>query len=171
MNNFNNFNNHNDNDYNHYDYYNHNDNNHNDNNHNDYKKPQDKIYIYNESSNDNYGSEEQVFWLVILFFFIIWLSTGFCRFIKLCIYNDNDNDRLINNNDDVNNHNPSNIEKIVITYNNEIYNDKTCPICLDNYIKNDELYKLMCNHYYHKKCIDNWLSNNPSCPLCRINLL
>ena len=45
-----------------------------------------------------------------------------------------------------------------------------CTICMDNIEVNQYVRKLpICNHVYHKKCIDNWLKNddNKSCPLCK----
>ena len=41
-----------------------------------------------------------------------------------------------------------------------------CTICLEEIIKND-LFTTFCNHIYHKKCIDQWLTKDNSCPLCR----
>jgi hypothetical protein len=41
----------------------------------------------------------------------------------------------------------------------------TCSICLLELKKNDKT--LDCQHIFHKKCIDEWISNNNTCPLCR----
>ena len=40
----------------------------------------------------------------------------------------------------------------------------TCPICFDN-IKNTITTK--CNHIFCNSCLNKWLDNNNSCPLCR----
>jgi len=32
------------------------------------------------------------------------------------------------------------------------------------------LYKLPCSHYFHKKCVEQWLHNNSTCPACRLDL-
>ena len=49
--------------------------------------------------------------------------------------------------------------------------ESTCIICLEAIsYQNQQKVKLDCKHIYHKKCIDNWLENNPSCPLCRTNI-
>lgn len=45
-----------------------------------------------------------------------------------------------------------------------------CPICLVSYEEGDELRVLPCNHFMHKKCLDVWLENHPSCPTCRHSL-
>ena len=49
-----------------------------------------------------------------------------------------------------------------------IINNEKCIICMQNY-KHGELFRLLpnCKHGYHKKCIDKWLKNNLTCPICR----
>jgi len=42
-----------------------------------------------------------------------------------------------------------------------------CSICLENYEINDKIIILNCNHIFHKRCLDLWLSNNNNCPICR----
>lgn len=44
-----------------------------------------------------------------------------------------------------------------------------CVICLEEYDRYifEQKTKLLCGHKYHKRCIDRWLSQNPSCPYCR----
>lgn len=44
-------------------------------------------------------------------------------------------------------------------------NLKICSICLLKLKKNEK--SLNCNHMFHTKCIDEWISNNNTCPLCR----
>lgn len=45
-----------------------------------------------------------------------------------------------------------------------------CPICLD--VFQEGLYKrtLSCQHTFHKKCVDKWLKDEESCPICRKKL-
>jgi hypothetical protein len=45
--------------------------------------------------------------------------------------------------------------------------EQTCSICYDNYNLNEYKRELFCQHVFHKKCIDKWLKNNLSCPMCR----
>ena len=49
----------------------------------------------------------------------------------------------------------------------EEYDDKTCPICL-SYINSIDNITTKCNHSFHCHCINDWLQNNQTCPVCRI---
>ena len=44
-----------------------------------------------------------------------------------------------------------------------------CSICLDK--NKQKIIKLnICKHKFHKICIEEWIQNNNTCPLCRIKL-
>ena len=46
-----------------------------------------------------------------------------------------------------------------------------CAICVDEFEDGEEVRVLPCNHIFHSKCIDEWLSNYSSlCPLCKANI-
>ncbi|EPZ32396.1 hypothetical protein ROZALSC1DRAFT_26930 [Rozella allomycis CSF55] len=45
-----------------------------------------------------------------------------------------------------------------------------CTICLTDYDSFDEVKALYCSHVFHKECVDRWLSENASCPVCREKL-
>ncbi|XP_061358248.1 putative RING-H2 finger protein ATL21A [Gastrolobium bilobum] len=46
--------------------------------------------------------------------------------------------------------------------------DKTCPICLSEYIPKETVKTIPeCGHCFHSQCIDEWLPLNASCPICR----
>ncbi|MES1919356.1 hypothetical protein MHBO_001203 [Bonamia ostreae] len=47
-----------------------------------------------------------------------------------------------------------------------------CNICLEDYKKGETLIKLKCfaEHEFHKKCLNEWIVVNRSCPLCRMSL-
>ena len=47
-------------------------------------------------------------------------------------------------------------------YNKKIY----CSICLKK-SDSDIVRELKCNHVFHIGCIDEWLSNHNTCPLCK----
>jgi len=44
-----------------------------------------------------------------------------------------------------------------------------CSICLMDFSSDDEIIPLPCDekHYFHAQCIQEWLSNNNICPLCK----
>ena len=48
--------------------------------------------------------------------------------------------------------------------------DHKCSVCYCNYEKNDVLRTLPCGHHYHAECIDGWLADNPTCPMCKVSI-
>ncbi|NXI51383.1 RNF6 ligase, partial [Chloroceryle aenea] len=48
---------------------------------------------------------------------------------------------------------------------NEI--SKTCIVCISEYVRGNKLRQLPCMHEFHIHCIDRWLSENSTCPICR----
>lgn len=40
-----------------------------------------------------------------------------------------------------------------------------------NFEVNEEIRKFKCNHVYHVDCIDNWLSKEKVCPLCKKDVI
>ena len=47
--------------------------------------------------------------------------------------------------------------------------DEICCICFEE-LNNDLYHEKNCNNYFHNTCIDKWLQNKDSCPLCRKTL-
>ena len=46
-----------------------------------------------------------------------------------------------------------------------------CSICLEEYeVGVSVVSKVRCGHVYHRECIRQWLSHNPTCPLCLTTL-
>jgi hypothetical protein len=45
-----------------------------------------------------------------------------------------------------------------------------CYICYEN-ITNTEKKVLICKHQFHKLCINRWLENNITCPICRATIV
>jgi hypothetical protein len=56
------------------------------------------------------------------------------------------------------------IQKLTLCTNK---NPIDCSICLDKVESNVEIYKLKCKHVFHKSCIETWLKEKLSCPVCR----
>lgn len=42
-----------------------------------------------------------------------------------------------------------------------------CAVCLENFKDGDLLRTLPCNHEMHQACIDPWLADHSTCPLCK----
>lgn len=51
----------------------------------------------------------------------------------------------------------------VIVYQNDI-----CSLCSKDYTSDPVAGVLPCGHYFHLKCIVDWLTQNPGCPLCNV---
>ncbi|XP_037109099.1 uncharacterized protein si:ch211-59o9.10 isoform X2 [Syngnathus acus] len=45
-----------------------------------------------------------------------------------------------------------------------------CQICFGDYDDGERLRMLPCFHDYHVACIDRWLQDNTTCPICRVDL-
>ncbi|XP_006812630.1 uncharacterized protein LOC102810036 [Saccoglossus kowalevskii] len=48
--------------------------------------------------------------------------------------------------------------------------DNTCNICFVDYQESEMLRRLPCFHRYHTECIDPWLKQNRTCPICRVEV-
>ena len=58
----------------------------------------------------------------------------------------------------------------VYQYNNDNIT-KTCSICLDEFIIGKKYITLPCFHFFHIKCISDWLNRNKCCPLCKTEII
>ncbi|XP_071425169.1 E3 ubiquitin-protein ligase RNF128 isoform X2 [Pithys albifrons albifrons] len=47
----------------------------------------------------------------------------------------------------------------------------SCVVCFEQYKPNDVMRVLTCNHVFHKTCIDPWLLDHGTCPLCKCDIL
>ncbi|XP_050410951.1 uncharacterized protein LOC126825382 isoform X2 [Patella vulgata] len=45
-----------------------------------------------------------------------------------------------------------------------------CSICMCEYEEDENLRILPCFHRFHARCVDKWLQNNASCPVCRVQV-
>lgn len=49
--------------------------------------------------------------------------------------------------------------------------DIDCAVCIDPYQTGDVVRTLPCRHVYHKSCIDPWLLEHRTCPMCKADIL
>ncbi|PVV02553.1 hypothetical protein BB560_002989 [Smittium megazygosporum] len=48
--------------------------------------------------------------------------------------------------------------------------DGICAMCIDDFVKGDQIRILPCTHGFHKNCIDEWLLNQSAlCPMCKFD--
>ncbi|KAJ8607334.1 hypothetical protein MRB53_040352 [Persea americana] len=45
-----------------------------------------------------------------------------------------------------------------------------CSICMDNVVKGEEVTVLPCKHWFHGQCIEAWLREHDTCPVCRTGI-
>lgn len=48
---------------------------------------------------------------------------------------------------------------------------RACSVCINEYAQGNKLRRLPCSHEFHIHCIDRWLSENNTCPICRQPIL
>ncbi|KRY17627.1 RING finger protein [Trichinella patagoniensis] len=46
-----------------------------------------------------------------------------------------------------------------------------CPVCIEPFHDGDVIRILVCNHLFHKTCVDPWLLQHRTCPLCKLDIL
>ncbi|XP_075888854.1 RING finger protein 150a [Nelusetta ayraudi] len=46
-----------------------------------------------------------------------------------------------------------------------------CAVCIEGYKQNDVIRILPCRHVFHKHCVDPWLQDHRTCPMCKMNIL
>ncbi|XP_013863253.1 RING finger protein 150a [Austrofundulus limnaeus] len=46
-----------------------------------------------------------------------------------------------------------------------------CAVCIEGYKPNDVVRILPCRHVFHKHCVDPWLHDHRTCPMCKMNIL
>ncbi|XP_065703002.1 E3 ubiquitin-protein ligase RNF128 isoform X1 [Patagioenas fasciata] len=47
----------------------------------------------------------------------------------------------------------------------------SCVVCIEPYKPNEVVRILTCNHLFHKNCIDPWLLEHRTCPMCKCDIL
>ncbi|GIY83203.1 protein goliath [Caerostris darwini] len=62
--------------------------------------------------------------------------------------------------------------KTVSSDDSEHENDnECCAICIEHFQSGELIRTLPCNHCFHKICIDPWLLEQRSCPMCKLDIL
>ncbi|XP_078532989.1 RING finger protein 150 [Lissotriton helveticus] len=46
-----------------------------------------------------------------------------------------------------------------------------CAVCIEGYKPNDVVRILPCRHLFHRSCVDPWLLDHRTCPMCKMNIL
>lgn len=50
----------------------------------------------------------------------------------------------------------------------KIFNEGDCSVCYEKlFVAGKSVKILLCNHAFHENCLNTWISQNKSCPLCR----
>ena len=44
---------------------------------------------------------------------------------------------------------------------------KRCTVCFTEFEPNEDVKFLFCMHIFHQECIDPWLKENSTCPICK----
>ena len=113
---------------------------------------------YNYSSTDDDISDSFEYILICLLVCSSWLSCY--EIIKICSSNCMKSLRI---------RNKVTIRKVDSDDEDNLLNE--CSICLENYMKNDMVIILSCNHSFHEPCLKEWFKNNNSCPHCRESII
>lgn len=45
-----------------------------------------------------------------------------------------------------------------------------CTICLSEFEIEEDVRRLPCMHLFHIPCVDQWLTTNKKCPICRVDI-
>jgi hypothetical protein len=48
--------------------------------------------------------------------------------------------------------------------------EKSCSICLDEFVPESKLYTIPCKHLFHTDCLKDWVAENYKCPVCRCEI-
>jgi hypothetical protein len=105
---------------------------------------QDKIYNNTDIRYNSGFISEIISWGLFIFVFSIFVL----RFLGIC----NNSEKITKRN----------LKDYIVKENEEV-----CSICIENMKTDHKLKILKCNHYFHEKCIMEWLKNSEVCPLCR----
>lgn len=123
---------------------------------------------YHNSTTMNSYDVGFTFFNIIFHIAFLFMMIEFMKHCYLRINNRRNNNIIIREN--LTNNDDYYYNKIIVKEN---FNNDICSICLEDLINyedienNDEVISLVCNHMFHKKCVDPWIKNNKNCPLCK----
>jgi hypothetical protein len=106
-------------------------------------------------------------WNITTISIIIYVTIGIlCYLVMICYY------IFMRDKSEVEEIEPFRYYKFpIMKYKRSVNYNKECSVCLMNFEKNTKVRVLPCSvekpHIYHVKCIDEWLSKNKTCPICR----
>ncbi|XP_054719013.1 E3 ubiquitin-protein ligase arkadia-C-like [Uloborus diversus] len=60
--------------------------------------------------------------------------------------------------------------KKIIKCNENDDNLEKCTICLCEFEDDEDVRRLPCMHLFHIECVDQWLTTNKRCPICRVDI-
>merc|ERR1711934_1157636 len=63
------------------------------------------------------------------------------------------------------------VERSVVTTSDLDGKDLACAICLADFELGEESRRLQCRHLFHRECLDEWLRNCSTCPLCNDDVM
>ncbi|XP_073152002.1 RING-H2 finger protein ATL73-like [Henckelia pumila] len=64
------------------------------------------------------------------------------------------------------------LQVIVTSEFSEECKEDMCVVCLGEFMEGQGVRVLPeCSHAFHSSCIDRWVDSNPSCPICRADLI
>ncbi|KAJ8905682.1 hypothetical protein NDN08_002187 [Rhodosorus marinus] len=49
--------------------------------------------------------------------------------------------------------------------------EKACSICLEDLLEDEVVRRLRCDHVFHVRCVDSWLRENKTCPVCKVEVV
>ncbi|KRT82986.1 zinc finger protein, partial [Oryctes borbonicus] len=61
--------------------------------------------------------------------------------------------------------------KTIKSEDKEVKDGECCAVCIEPYKPLEVLRILPCTHEFHKNCIDPWLLEHRTCPMCKMDIL
>jgi hypothetical protein len=132
------------------------------NNNEIYNEPNENTHNISGYGGEDFFMDSKCYYLLIG----LMLYTSFC-WRRNRTTRDTDLHVSINNQDIINNRLINKIKKNIISV-SDIDENSSCSICLEDFNSTTtEILFLDCKHIYHSPCILEWITKDPSCPLCR----